>query len=262
MTASPAVARPYQRLLVFAAILFLASSGNADTVLGVPVTGFGSTEQAVPTCPTLEGNVCFDATTGWTKFYIPLSSDADGVFGVTDIGSGRTAGTVVDSGYGISNALTMYLRFAPVNLPAASASLTFTFTDLDLSGVNDPYGFFESVRFFTPAGAITPLITANGQSGGGALPFTVTGDSTSQSIIFSDVLSILQNPLYVKLKFNSDWYTKGKNTPEYLKGELKVTSSIPEPATLLLLGGGLAAVGTQWKRFGATSRKRNSRNPL
>jgi hypothetical protein len=225
--------------LVAVGLMCIAILANADTVLGVPVTGIGTTTQAVSTCPTLEGQVCYNSATGQTTFYIPLSSANSGTFGVTSH-SGGTAGTFADTGMGTSNALTMYLMFNPVTLPVNSATLNFTFTDLDLQGVNDPTGFFENVQFFSNTGtALTPLIYTNGQSGGGALAYTVTGNSNTQTIFFSNVTSILQNPFYVQLNFGSSFYTTGLNTPEDLIATLQTTQATPEPSTMLLLGAGL-----------------------
>jgi hypothetical protein len=114
------------------------------------------------------------------------------------------AGTASDIGDGTENALTMYLKFAPVVLPVATATLSFTFTDLDLNGWNDPSRFLETVQFFNDNGqALTPVIRAAGQSGGGELVYYVTGNSTTQTIFFPDVRSILESPFYIRLNFTA-----------------------------------------------------------
>ncbi|MGE0407160.1 MAG: hypothetical protein AB7O65_12755, partial [Candidatus Korobacteraceae bacterium] len=172
-------------MMLAASLVSSVSVAKADTILGKPVTAIGSSTQAVPTCPTLEGDVCYNSSTGLISFYIPLKSSTSGVYGVTDVGGGKTAGTFSDSGDGTSNALTMYLLFSPVSLPVGTASLKFEFTDLDLTGVNDPYGFFETIRFYSQSGtALTPTITQNNQSGTSPLAFSVSGNSDKQTILF------------------------------------------------------------------------------
>jgi hypothetical protein len=219
----------------------------------VPVIALGSSVQAVPNCPSLEGQSCYNPTTGAVKFFIPLDSSHAGVYGHTSV-SGGTAGTFSDSGDGTTTALTMYLNFSPVDLPVSTASLAFSFLDLDLQGVNDPSGFLESVKFYGPSGsALTPWITTMGQSGGGTLPYTVTGNSTSQTISFPNITSIIQDPFYVALKFKSDSSFWGTNTSETLIATLTTTPlqttsseppvSVPEPGTMILMSSTLLGLG-------------------
>jgi hypothetical protein len=140
----------------------------------------------------------------------------------------------------------MYLSFTPVAIPAASASLQFAFTDLDLVGVNDPLGFFESVQFFDASGdPISSLITMNGQlPAPGNLPFTVVGNSTFQTITFPNITSIIDNPFFVELRFGSDYGShRGSNTSESLVATLTSVAAVPEPSTWLLLGSGLVGLG-------------------
>jgi hypothetical protein len=220
------------------------------TTFGRPVEALGSSIAAIPTCPATEGQVCFDVATGTTTFFIPVDPAKKGVFGVTPVGNGRTAGTFADTGTGTGlaadpPALRMFLSFSPVAVPATSARLDLTFRDLDLSGVNDPPGFFESVQFFSDDGSpMSPLITVNGQSGQVPLAFTVSGNSTSQAIAFPDITALVENPFFAELRFNSQSSFRGKNTSEALTAvltsvpALEASQAVPEPPALFLLAGG------------------------
>ena len=45
-------------LVAFAIVGLLAGGAHANGVTGVPVVAAGSTTQAIPTCPGMEGNSC------------------------------------------------------------------------------------------------------------------------------------------------------------------------------------------------------------
>jgi len=91
--------------------MILASSHVARatpiTSFGQPVVNITSATPAVPDCPTLEGQSCFNTTTGEITFFIPLSLAYSGTFGVTPV-SGGTAGTIPDTGSGTGSNSAVY----------------------------------------------------------------------------------------------------------------------------------------------------------
>jgi hypothetical protein len=223
------------------------------TSFGQAVTGFGSNVQAVPTCATPSSPGCFNPVNGNVNFYIPINPADNGVFGVTTTPGGLKAGTFADTNtapFNNTNSLTMYLRFSPIApLLLASATLTFSFVDLDLIGGSDPTGFTETMTVYGSGGALSPTITMLGQSGTTPLAFNVSGNSTSQTVTFPDVRSVLLgDPFYVKLVFGANMTAPGQwtNTLESMTATLTTTTVTPEPSSLLLFGTGLAAAAA-WR---------------
>lgn len=254
-------------------VVLVFSAGEASAALlarGVPVVALGSSTPAVPNCPTLEGEVCYDPTTGRIGFYIPLSPAYSGIYGVTPVPfswSTRTAGTTPDSRWGPftnRNALRMFLRFSPVALPVGSATLTFRFEDLDLGGANDPGKFFEAIAFYDASGnpVSGPITLMSGSCA--PIPCTLTGDSRYQTIVFSDsprLRALLTgDPFFVELRFGSraggDHKKKFVNTKEFLEATLETDPlpppRVPEPPSVLLWGAALALVGLRRGRNSAT----------
>jgi hypothetical protein len=214
-----------------ASVVLSLSPAIADTV-GIAVGSIGSSTQVgaslLSNQPSLGGSSI--------GYYIPLGNTDGGVYGTTGTGNpcGSSGfGTCSDSGHG-GAALTMILRFSPVSITGPS-HLTIKFDDLDLSGVNDPTGFFESLQLFqwngTSAVAITSLITSIGG--------LVTGNDNTQTLNL-DLGTLSTNPLFLELNFAANASFNGTNTEEFLRATV---SSVPGPIVGAGLPGLLCACG-------------------
>jgi len=224
------------------------SANIIDQASGRPVDAIGSSVAAVPDAPQTEGSVSYNAATGQIDYFIPLSQDDAGVYGVTDVGHGNTAGTISDvgrgTGIGGNPALRMFLRFDAMDVPGGGkTSLVLDFADLDLDGANDPGWFTEAVQVRDASGNhVTPILDALSDTPGANDPydFVISGDHQVQSVTVGDVSSLVSGgePTWLELAFWSDSDRRARNTVESMSAMLQVedASPIPEPATMVLLG--------------------------
>lgn len=217
-----------------AALSLLGSTANA-TIIGSAVNLAGT---------TIDGGSLANPI----DFYIPLSSNASGIYGTGNIGRSSdtcsTAWTSSDRCGGGS--LGMLLQFS--GAAAGSHLMTLQFNDLDLAGVNDPYYFFENVSIF--ALNSTPSFDFVWNSNNPLVTFANHNDQILE--IGIDYFS--GGDLYFGLLFGSNIYASGTfyNTPETLIASLDQVVSVPEPATLSMLGAGLLLLGF--------AKRRNSKN--
>ncbi len=224
------------------------SSPVLGGAIGVTVDGIGSNNGVGSTTyrPLLDNKPLIDGATDGVavEYYIPLV-DGDQVpglpagdpctYGVT-YGT-YACGTAPDSGNG-GVEMSMFLKFDPVST-ADPSFLEIWFEDLDLANANDPVGFLETLEVFDSGGtSLTGLITDINS-------IFVTGDDDTQQLLSLDLGVLSFSPLWAELRFSASYTGYGTNTPEYL---IASVTSVPEPATLALLGLGLAMIAMHRRR--------------
>ena len=231
----------FSRIIVALVCAVLLRPGLASAVtLGVPVTGINSDA----TVGIVADGTGIDPN-GTISYYIPLSEENSGVYGVDGVG------TSSDSCGGwwhpncTGGALTMYLKFSPVS--TGSHIVNFLFDDLDLDieneNINDPAGFVETVEFFD-------------SDGGAAIAYDVISadqDTQSLQILVSVAAPNDDNGFWAKLVFSSilsyeltKHHKKLRNTEEKL---LATITPVPLPAALPLFGTVIAVMGfVGWRK--------------
>ena len=221
--------------LTFPLALLLVWAGAAQaTIIGVAVDGIATNNDV--------GSVNPD---GSINFFAPLSEGASGTYGVD---AGMTADTCYYPSTCTGGTLDIFLRFDPV--PVGDALLSLSFLDLDLAGANDPWFFFESLTLANSSG--DTLFSVDSIADGTSDLAILANNSVQFLFSFIDVAT---DPLFLQLTIGTDfsaftpsgWY---RNTSETMLASLTPVS-VPEPATLSLLGAGLVVVGFAKRRKGA-----------
>jgi hypothetical protein len=208
------------------------------------------------------------------EYFIPLLDSHSGTYGAAaggicddtgEAGIGTCADTGTGSGYSSADSLMMNLFFDLTGSPDSSeATLSINFEDLDLTPINDPTGFNESLQFsywnvdsnsFVNIGGVIDHVDEleSGAFSGAASttpdtpvdPFTWHLDLAALGILdntggLNDSVSTLDG-FWIQLGFGSQYTWSdgsprtGTNTSEFLTAELNV-SPVPVPAAFWLFG--------------------------
>ncbi len=209
----------------------------------VPLSGAEQAERNATVAAANSAEVGLGATNpNAISYFIPLTNGTNCFFGV------GSCGLVSDTGQG-GGTMSMWVKYASV--AGGLSFLNTVFGDLDLIGVNDPVGFFESVQVFDKDGnALTSLIDSASDAGVDA------ADATTQQGVAINLGTLNANTDYfARFQFKTTFRREtASNTPEHLVtwiSSTPIVTTVPLPAAawMLISGiGGLFAVSRRRSR--------------
>ena len=250
------------------AAVFVVSQASASIMYGVAVDPADNSVVAASLQSDTSGTGPNDI-----EYFIPLSGST--------VTYGVTGGTSPDTGSGIgydtAGALDMYLKYDLSSFvqTVIDVEVDFNFVDLDLIPVNDPVGFYESIKFTVFDKNNAPLMLTNviqdidspGPSaagttmtityGGNNDPININFKGSALDTLVDDLLGAGATELIALVQYGSQYHSSATNTSEFAMSSTIGDSSgvTPEPTTLaiwsVLAGMGLLAAGRQRERKAA-----------